>query len=276
MDNTKYISVVIPTFNEEANIEKCIRSLEGIDCDIYVVDSNSVDRTAELARALGAQIVTGAWRIFSDKINWSIENLPITTPWTMRLDADETVTDELRRILQEHALNETTHAAYAVRRRFVFLGRWIKHGGMYPSWQVRVWRSGQAKMEVRELDEHMNFSGTLGYLKGDIIDENNKDITFWIDKHNGYSLKEVNQYFASAQHNEKAGFTAQALRRRWIKESLYKHSPLFMRPFVQWFFRYVLLLGFIDGKAGLIYHTLRGFWYPFLIDAKIYEASQRK
>lgn len=270
------ISVIIPTYNEETNIEKCIRSLDGTGCTVYVLDSNSSDRTREIAQSLGALVTNGTWGTFSDKINWAIDNLPIVTPWTMRLDADETITDDLHKILIHQTFEDESIAAYAIRRRFVFLNRWIRFGGMYPSWQVRIWRTRRARMEVRELDEHMNFDGRLGYISADIVDDNNKDLTFWTEKHNIYSSREVKQHQTEVDQGDRAGFTAQALRRRWIKEKLYAWTPLFIRPFVQWFVRYFLLLGFLDGKAGLIYHTLRGFWYPFLIDAKLYEASRKR
>lgn len=269
MRNT--LSIVIPTFNEEKNLPKCLASIKPLDVDIFVVDSYSTDKTVEIAREHGCQVFQGSWRTFAEKINWAINNLPIKTPWMMRIDSDEELTKELGKelgIVLPEAKPEL--AAFAVKQRFYFLGKWIRYGGKYPSWQVRVWRKGCAHMEQRELDEHMVVNSPTGKLKHDIIDNNLKELSFWIHKHNLYSDKEVMQDTAEPSYDTNH-LIGQAARRRWMKGKIYYRMPLFLRAFLYWIYRYFILLGFLDGRPGLIYHFLHGFWYRFLIDSKIYE-----
>lgn len=271
------LSIYIPTLNEEINLPHCLDSVKKLGATIFVVDSNSADRTVEIARAAGCQVFTGNWRTFSDKMNWAISELPIQTPWTLRIDADEWITDELIEELK-HKLRDTPDeiGAYSINRRVYFLKRWIRFGGMYPLWGVRLWRSGKAKCEIRELDEHMEVSGRIEKLDHDIVDEGQRGLTHWVQKHNQYADAEVRELLrAQGQGDASATLTAQAAKKRWLKANFYYRLPKFLRALLFWMYRYFIKLGFLDGVPGLIYHTLHGFWYRFLVDAKIYELENR-
>lgn len=271
------LSVYIPTLNEEINLPQCLESVRKLGATIFVVDSNSTDRTVEIARAAGCQVFTGNWRTFSDKMNWAINELPIQTPWTLRIDADEWITDELIEELK-YKLRDTPDevGAYSINRRVYFLKRWIRFGGMYPLWGVRLWRSGKAKCEVRELDEHMEVSGRIEKLDHDIVDEGQRGLTHWVQKHNQYADAEVREILrAQGQGDASTTLTAQAAKKRWLKDNFYYRLPKFLRALLFWMYRYFIKLGFLDGFPGLIYHTLHGFWYRFLIDAKLYELEIR-
>jgi glycosyltransferase involved in cell wall biosynthesis len=278
------ISIIILTFNEEANLAICLDSLQALDAEIFIVDSGSSDRTLEIAKEYKCQTFYNTWQNYAEQLNWALQNLPIKTPWTMRLDADERLmpelVDELKRVLTITPENIT---GYQVKRRVFFMGKWIRHGGYYPTWLLRVWRTGLGFCEQRWMDKHMVISqGKIANLKYDIIDENHKGLTFWTNKHNSYANREIKDllhlYSSSQEKNpllDRDNFT-QANQRRWIKNNLYSRSPLFLRALIYYFLRYVIGLGFLDGIEGMIFHFLQGFWYRFLVDAKIYEYTKQK
>ena len=197
----------------------------------------------------------------------------------MRLDADERLTPELAQELADRlpALPDDV-TGLLVKRRVYFWGRWIRHGGYYPTWLLRIWRHGRARCEQRWMDEHMIVDGgrTLR-LDQDIIDENHKGLTFWTDKHNRYADREVKDLLALRDRTRTAAaLDDQPGSRRWLKENLYGRAPLFWRAFGYWFYRYVLRLGFLDGRPGLVFHFLQGFWYRFLVDAKLVELQRAR
>jgi glycosyltransferase involved in cell wall biosynthesis len=276
------LSVIIMTKNEAANLPTCLVSLQALNAEIFIVDSGSSDRTTEIAKEAGCQIFYHPWVNHAKQFNWALQNLPITTPWIMRLDADEHLTPELVAELQStlpQAPKEIT--GYEVKRRVFFMGRWIRHGGYYPTWLLRVWRTGLGTCEQRWMDEHIILSeGKVVNLKNDIIDENKKGLTFWTGKHNSYADREVKDLFGIIEEEQDElldrTLTSQASQRRWVKKNLYARSPLFLRAFIYFLMRYIIGLGFLDGKEGLIFHFLQGFWYRFLVDAKIYESNKSR
>ncbi|MDX6752566.1 glycosyltransferase family 2 protein [Geminicoccaceae bacterium 1502E] len=271
------LSVVVLTFNEEVNLPALLASLKPLEARVFVVDSGSTDRTRELALAAGCSVVEHPFENHAAQVNWALDNLPIETPWVMRMDADERLTPELVEELRAKLPplpDEVT--GLLVKRQVWFWGRWIRHGGYYPTWLLRVWRNGGARCESRWMDEHMvTDGGRVERLAHDIIDENHKGLTFWTDKHNRYADREVRDLLAIEETRGGVELSGQAGQRRWMKENLYARSPLFLRAFVYWLYRYVFRLGFLDGKAGLVFHFLQGFWYRFLVDAKIHEMRRK-
>lgn len=276
------ISVLILTHNEEFNIGKCIESILPLTSRIFVVDSGSHDRTVEICRENSVQVIQHEWTTYADQFNWGLAHFDFGSNWIMRMDADEEITPklvaELRHFLQ--SAKPDVGGVY-VRRQVYFLDRWIRYGGYYPTWLLRVFRAGIGRCEQLWMDEHIVLSeGNTIRIHQDIIDKNNKDLTFWTDKHNKYASREVLDIlegrhapsFASANGIEHSG---QVRRKRWIKQKIYNNMPIFVRPFMYFFYRYFLLLGFLDGKEGLIFHFLQGFWYRFLVDAKLYEYQKQ-
>ena len=273
------IAVLILTYNEELNIEKCIASVLPLTSKIYIVDSGSTDRTVELAEAMGATAANHRWVSPADQFNWGLENFDFGTDWIMRIDADEEATQGLVTALQNFLKSPGDVSGVYVRRCIYFMGRAIRHGGFYPRWHLRVFRNGIGRCEPRSMDEHIVLSegGTIK-LHQDIIDKNNKDLTFWTEKHNQYASHEVLDVLdtvAGAGQSSEAltpSLTgSQAQVKRWLKYKVYLRLPLFVRPFLYFLYRYFIRFGFLDGKAGLIFHFLQGFWYRFLVDAKLYE-----
>jgi len=274
------LAVIILTCNEEANLDTCLRSVMGRAARVLVVDSGSTDRTVEIARRYGAEVWQHPWQTYSSQLNWALDNLPLDTPWVMRLDADERVTPELAAELAGLASLPADVEGIYVKRRVYFLGRWIRHGGYYPTWLLRIFRRGRARCEDRWMDEHMVVAGQVRHLEHDIIDENHKGLRFWTLKHEDYARREALDMMGQVPTEQGQVLSASLLstqdrRRRWLKRNWYARAPLFARAFAYFLYRYFLRLGFLDGPEGLIFHFLQGCWYRFYVDARIYITNRR-
>jgi len=265
------IAFIILTKNEVSNLPLCLESLQGLEAEIFVIDSGSTDRTVDIAIGFGCRILQHPFANYATQFNWALDNISTEAPWMLRLDADERLTPELRDEIASRLPHLSQNVSgVLVKRRFYFMGRWMRFGGMYPLWHIRLFRRGQGRCEDRWMDEHIQLAGgeTVRF-DHDFVDENSKDLTFWTDKHNWYASREVLD-MTKIGHSPCA-IQAQAKRKRWAKESIYAKMPLFARALVYWGIRYFLLLGFLDGREGLIFHFLHALWYRFLVDAKIYE-----
>lgn len=276
------VSVIILTHNEEKHIERCIQSLLHFTDKIFIVDSGSTDRTVAIAESLGANVMHNPWVTYAVQFNFGINHTPFKTDWLMRMDADEYVTPELGQEIKQSlaALNNDTTGIY-VKRRVMFMNQWIKRGGYYPIWLLRLWRRDKGICEELWMDEHIKLSeGTTVQFKNDIVDHNLNNLTWWTQKHNNYAIREVidlldiKYNFTEANRVIPKLFGTQDQRKRFLKLK-YASLPLFTRPFAYFFYRYFVKLGFLDGKKGLIWHFLQGLWYRFLVDAKIYEVYHR-
>lgn len=273
------LTVVILTFNEEKHISRCIKSLQSFAEEIFIIDSFSTDKTVEIAKDLGVQVYQNPWpNNHATQLNWGLQNCPIRTKWIMRMDADEYVTSELaKEIEQKLDTLEPTATGVYLKCRVYFMDTWIKHGGYYPLWLLRLWQHNKGFCEARWMDEKIKLTeGNAIYFENDIVDHNLKGLTFWTDKHNGYATREMVSVlntvydFMSCDEIDANFFGSQAERKRWLKLK-YAQLPLFLRPFIYFVYRYFILLGFLDGKPGLVWHFLQGFWYRFLVDAKLNE-----
>lgn len=280
------LSVLLLTFNDEAHVERALRSVAGWAAEIIVVDSFSTDKTLEICRRYTDKIHQHPFENHGKQVNWALDHVLFQHDWIFQLDSDESVmpelAEELRRTLS--ALPQEVSGLYA-KRRVHFMGRWIRHGDYYPIWLLRVFRRGQARNEEFEEDRVILTGGRAGRLRHDFIDDNRKDLTFWTDKHNRWASHEMRDLLALHEDRERqvtpetlrsSLFAAQDQRRRWLKKNVYARSPLFLRAFLHFFYRYVIRLGFLDGREGLIFHFLQGCWYRFLVDAKTYEAGKEK
>jgi glycosyltransferase involved in cell wall biosynthesis len=276
------LSVIILTNNESKHIGRCIKSLLSITDKIFIIDSFSTDNTVAIAESLGAMVVQNTWVSYAFQFNYGILNNPFQTKWIMRMDADEYITPELAQELNTSlsGIQENITGLY-IKRRVVFMDQWINHGGYYPIWLLRIWRHGVGVCEELWMDEHIKLSsGITAQLQNDIVDHNLNNLTWWTQKHNNYAIREVIDLL-NIKYNfgDKPTVTpdfwgSQEQRTRYLKIK-YANLPLFTRPFLYFLFRFVVKGGFLDGKKGLIWHFLQGFWYRFLVDAKIFEVYQR-
>ncbi len=275
----KDLSVLILTFNEEIHIERCIKSLQLFSKDIFVIDSYSTDKTIEIAESLGAKVLLNEWPgNHASQFQWGLDNCPLKTKWVMKMDSDEYVLPELAEEIEEKliTLDDNVSGIY-IKRQVHFMGKWIKHGGYYPTWLLRIWRLDKGRMEQRWMDEHIKLSsGKTVQFNNDLVDDNQNNLTWWTEKHNHYATREaadiLNTIYSFKKHDEvkPSVMGTQEQRKRWLKIR-YAFLPLFFRPFLYFFWRYFLKLGFLDGKPGIVWHFLQGGWYRFLVDAKINE-----
>ena len=196
------------------------------------------------------------------------------------LDADEYLLDSLKSEINDAIYNKKYDGFY-LKRRFYFMGKWIKYGGYYPTWILRLFKHKLASCN-RDVNEHVVVNGKIGKLKCDFVDNNKKDVTDWIEKHNKYSTFEaielIKNHKNSIEIDEMANiFGTQVERKRWVRERVWNRLlPPLIRPWLYFFYRYIVRLGFLDGKEGFIYHTLHGLLYRILIDVKFVERKKNK
>lgn len=246
-----------------------------------VVDSGSRDDTIALAKAAGARVLENPWINYATQFNWALDQLPQGTDWVLRLDADEVITPDLAKEIAQnlHTLPQAIEGVY-VSRRMTFLGRRIRWGGVFPIRVLRLFRHTKGRCENRWMDEHIQVSGDTAEFKGALIDDNTNQLSWWIAKHNDYANREVVDLL-NLEHGFMPLETVARLKgaqqtgvKRWIKEHIYAHLPGGARAFAYFFYRYVIRLGFLDGKEGTAFHVLQGFWYRFLVDAKLFETRK--
>ena len=272
------ITIIILTFNEELHIRRAIESAFRIANEVIVVDSYSTDQTINIALELNARVLQHPFVNQAQQFQWAMDNGGITTGWTMRLDADEYLTDELIHEIEGRLSNLNQEISGIVLKRQVhFMGQWIRHGGYYPIYLLRIWRTGHAVIEQRWMDEHILLTrGTSITFNHDFVDDNLNSLTWWTAKHNDYATREAVDILSrkySFQDGDLStgtkGNANQTTTKRWYKNNLYLRLPLFLRAFLYFQFRYWIKFGFLDGQRGLVWHFLQGFWYRFLVDAKI-------
>jgi len=286
------LTVVILTKNEEKNLRKCVESFRGVAERFVIVDSFSTDGTETLCKQLNEELqLIGAsldfyqnkWIDYATQLNWGLTQTEITSEWSMRMDADEELMEDLTiEINQKLDFVKIPVNGIILRRRVYFMGRWIKHGGRYPELLLRIFRTGKAICEQKVMDEHMILlKGTTVEFMHDLIDNNQKDLEWWTSKHNWYSNREVLDHQMTVENEfnteallENGMSSGQAKMKRVIKNGGYYRLPKFWRSHIYFLYRYYIKLGFLDGPEGKIFHFLQAYWYRFLVDAKIYECKK--
>lgn len=271
------ITAIILTKNEEVNIERCINSLQGIAERICVVDSGSTDHTVELARSLGAEIYHHEPFIhYAAQFNWALDNVGVKTKWVYRIDADEVVTPELGEEIiaacAEHMDDDVN--GFVMKFKIAFMGTFLKHGGMYPFYNLTIFKYGIGRYEERAMGEHVILSeGHSIDLRNDCLHYDFKNLDAWINKHNWYATREVSDYYAtrSIGQTDPNSLYHEAQKTSKLRDGLYYRMPKFLRAKLYFWYRYYLKLGFLDGKAGYVHAFLQAYWFRFLVDAKIME-----
>lgn len=276
------ISVIILTLNEELHIRRCIENVKPIAKRIFVVDCFSKDRTTDIAKELGAEVYQHEWPgNQAAQFNWALENLPITTKWVLRLDADEYLTPELIDELQSKLPNiDKDVSGIILNRRHIFMGKWVKHG-VYPVKLLRIFYYGKGLCELRLMDEHIQITeGCVVEFDNDFCDHNLNNLSWFCHKHVNYAIREAVEMLdielnltGVAETDAHKQISAQALQKR-MKKHQYAKQPLFWRSFAYFCYRYFFKLGFMEGKEGFLWHFLQGWWYRTLVDAKIFEIKR--
>jgi len=275
---------LVLTLNEELHLDRCLTSLRQVCDHIVVVDCYSKDRTLEIAAKHGAFVLQHAWTNHSTQCNWALDQIHERwpeTPWVMRLDADEYLTEALTREIQERmpSLSSDLAGVY-LRRRMAFQGRLIRHGGVFPVRIMRLFRNGQGRSENRWMDEHILIDGNTAEFKHEFIDDNRQSLTWWTQKHNRYASFEaidiLNREYRFMQSESAARLTGggRTGMKRWVKEEVYWRMPSGLRALMYFLYRYVIRLGFLDGREGTAFHALQGLWYRYLVDQKVEEVRR--
>lgn len=261
----KSISVIILTHNEEKHLVRCITSLTPIAQEIFIVDSFSTDNTISIAKNLGAKIYQNPFINHAQQFQWALDNCPIQSEWTMKMDADEYILPELSLELNTKLNSLPAHiTGLKVRCRVIFMDKWIKRG-YYPMILMRFWRTKEGYMEQKWMDEHIKLkNGESLLLDNDIVDHNLNNLTWWTNKHNNYALREaISRLDIKYNLLDKSNSIVKSNKAFFLK------LPLLFRAFIYFIYRYIFKLGFLDGKQGLIWSVLQGFWYQFLVDSLI-------
>jgi glycosyltransferase involved in cell wall biosynthesis len=278
------VTVVLAARNEEANIEECLRSLAPA-ARVILVDSSSTDRTTEIGRNCGAEIVNFNYGGgYPKKRQWALDNLNISTPWTMLVDADERITPKLWQEIQD-ATASGEYIAYLICKEFHFLGRKLRFGGFSHS-AIALFRTGHARFEEAggnlsngqdmEVHERLIVSGKVGRLRNPLVHNDYKGLHAYLDRHNKYSTWEagVREYFLRTGswgdrtiRSSLAGDTQSF--RRFVKAILIRCPG---EPWLWFVYHYFLRAGFLEGRRGYIASSIRRE-YIEQVRAKLYESK---
>jgi len=286
------LNVVVLTYNEALNLTDCLASVADWAESMFVVDSGSTDRTVEIAEQFGARVFQHPFETHAKQWQWALDNLPLETDWVLGLDADQSLTPELAEeiaaLTERDVRNRLCKApdgpsgqsvpdtfycgfycGYEIKRRQIFRGRWIRHGGYYPIYLLKLFRRDAVRLDTGDLvDHHFHVDAPVGRLRYDLLERNrNEDqISFWIAKHNRYAKLLAEEEWRC--RNGDYGPLLSSKKRFWYR------LPLYLRPLLYFFYRYVLRCGFLDGKQGFIFHFLQAYWFRLLVDINIDELRQ--
>jgi glycosyltransferase involved in cell wall biosynthesis len=267
------LSIIVLTYNEAKNLPDLLHSLEGLNAPIFVVDSYSTDATLDVLAAAAIRYVQHPFENYAAQRNWAQANNPFYTEWVLHLDAGERATPELIDWLK-HSFDANTSDTdgYLVARRAIFLGKWMRYGGYHPIYHLRLFRVAKGYCEHKAYDQHFVSSGhvTTAPIGVDISDTVMADLRSFTVQHARWAVFEA---VDSLQQQQDSGEVQAKLlgnpveRRRWWKTHIFQRTPLFVRSIAYFFYRYFFKLGFLDGKEGLVFHVLQGFWFRFLVDS---------
>ncbi len=275
------LSVIILTYNEELHIRRCLENVNQFARKVYVVDCYSQDQTVHIAQELGAEVVFHKWPgNQADQFNWALNNLKIETAWILRLDADEYLQPELIQELQDKLSSMPDDiSALSLPRARAFCGKILHHGIVNNIRIVRIFRCGRARYEKRLMDEHLSIlSGRTIEMTHQFVDDNRIPIGQFIEKHNGYATREAALLLDAEYHLTDIGQLpkdhGEEVEKKRAQKARYARMPLFWRAFGYFIYRYILKMGFLDGKEGFLWDFLQGWWYRTLVDAKIFEIKK--
>ncbi|RZK18021.1 MAG: glycosyltransferase family 2 protein, partial [Flavobacterium sp.] len=278
-------SFIILTFNEEVHLPRLLNSIKDLKAPIYILDSGSTDQTITIAQDFGAEIKINTFENHPKQWDFALKNFTIQTPWIIGLDADQIVTPSLFSHLEKFKdSNYTgTNGIYFNRKNY-FKGSWIKYGGFYPKYLLKMFRNGIGYSDLNEnMDHRFIVNGeTMIWNNGHLIEENLKEnqISFWINKHNRYSdliaQEEVERMNNLRSQSNRADFFGNPDERNAYLKKLWWKLPLGLRPFLYFGYRIIFKLGILDGSTGILFHFLQGFWFRLIVDVKIKEILKSK
>ena len=276
------ITVLVTTRNEEANIGRTLESVHGRVDQIFVLDSESADRTVEISERFADQVVNLDYehgRIIPWIFQWGLDHLPIRNEWVLILEADQAVTPELHAELGR--LFENPEAigpdGFYIRRKQIFRGKWIRWGGYGNKYLLKLFRRSKSQLDPLEQDTRVYVDGRVERLGAPLEEWNKKEdaILFYLEKHLRYAEAFAREELARRRDGTPFKtaprlFGTPDQRVLWLKRAYYR-APLYVRPFVYFVYRYVLRLGVLDGKRGFVFHFLQAFWFRLVVDIRLEE-----
>jgi glycosyltransferase involved in cell wall biosynthesis len=275
------VSVIITTRNEAANIERTLQAIAGFVAEIFVIDSDSTDGTAQIARRYATDVVNLPYqhgRIIPWIFQWGLDHLPLRNEWVLILEADQRPDDELKRALEAlFARPRIEEQGFYLRRKQIFRGKWIRHGGYGNKYLLKLFRRGHGELDPKEEDTRVYVRGRVGKLRGWLVEENAKEdrILFYLEKH----LRYAEAFARDELERRRTGiqwkltprfFGTPDERTLWLKSRYYR-APLYLRSALYFFYRYFLRLGFLDGRQGFIFHFLQAYWFRLVVDIRLDE-----
>lgn len=277
------VSVLIPIRNEEANLPRCLASVRWAD-EVVVVDSQSTDDSESIARAHGATVIQFAFNgIWPKKKNWALENVPFRHEWVLILDADEVMPPEAGDEIGEIVAHDGHgNAGYWINRRFMFMGRWLRHA-YYPNWNLRLFKhrlgryerlvQGPTQSGDNEVHEHIIVRGATGRMRCEMDHYAFASIDVFVEKHNRYSNWEARlEIEEGLDRTQSSAPQATPVRVRRMLKRLVRRLPF--RPLLRFLYVYVFQAGFLDGREGYIFARLHAV-YEFLAIAKAAELRKQ-
>lgn len=267
------VSIVVLTFNSQATIGATLASAAALSDDVHVVDSGSTDGTLDIAAANGAKVENHPFENYGAQRNWAIDNLPLKYPWQLHLDADERLTPELHAEIAALLASPVAAdiAGFYIPRLVHFHGRALRHGGMYPIYHMRLFRTGRGRCEARKYDQHFRADGRTEKLRHPMIDDIRLTLSEWTNRHNRWADAEVDEILNPGGEGVIQAGSGDPVAEKRRARGWYYRAPLFLRAFLLFFYRYVVKRGFLDGKEGLVFYVLQTLWFRFLVDAKLHE-----
>ena len=274
------VSALVPIKNEAANLRRCLDSIKWVD-EIFVVDSQSTDGSLEIAQEYGAHVVpfhfNGTW---PKKKNWALENLAFRNEWIFILDADEGLPPAAEEEFARAIANAGETVGYWINRRFMFMGRWLRHS-YYPNWNLRLFRHSLGRYEKltdanthsgdNEVHEHVIVRGPTGRLRCEMDHYAFPSVEVFVEKHNRYSNWEARVSADRLLSGSAAQIRSATVERRRKLKLLSQRLPC--RPLLRFLYIYVWQKGFLDGREGYYFARLHAV-YEFLSVAKTYELTR--
>jgi glycosyltransferase involved in cell wall biosynthesis len=244
------ISVVVVTLNEEERLRLCLESVAWAD-EVIVVDAESADKTVQVAREFTDRVFVQAWPGFAAQNNFGLEQA--TGEWVLSLDADEEVSRELRDEIRAALATDAPCAGYRIPRRNIMWGRFMRHGGLYPDWQLRLFRRGRGRFVERAVHESVEVTGEVGRLGASLVHRSYRDISDFLARADRYSTLAAEDWVRSGRR-PRAG-------------------DLVLRPAGRFLSMYVVHGGFRDGWRGFLLAVLYAY-YVFIRSAKVWERTR--
>jgi glycosyltransferase involved in cell wall biosynthesis len=274
------VTVLITTRNEAANLVLTLQSISGFVDEIFVIDSESSDGTVEIARKY-AEVANLPYKhgsIIPWIFQWGLDNLPIRNRWVLILEADQRPDDDLKRSLEAlFAQPSIGENGFYLRRKQLFRGKWIRFGGYGNKWLLKLFRRDQGELDPKEQDTRVYVRGRTAKLEGWLVEGNAKEerILFYLEKHLRYAEAFAREEFERRSSGltwklDPKFFGTPDERTLWLK-TVYYRAPLYTRTWIYFLYRYFLLLGFLDGKEGFIFHFLQAYWFRLVVDIRLEE-----